>query len=535
MSRNHWFITRPKRRLTLAADTLRVFMAVAQGEKWRGNRQLHLMFEDALEQNGIKAVGERRDRQGGGGRTYASWLYALGLYFFDKEGKVWTTLAGEGLLKNEPPAPIFTNQLMKFQYPSPYSVAIRLNPRFRVFPYRFILRLLLHKDLGGYLTEKEVGLFASTLGETDKDLDKVVEAIEIYRNLGSSDDNISAILGDGWERKYTSIGKLQELIDIGNTMFNNLDITGLFEKVSQPVPAFKIHDNSILIVKEILKNKVQLFKRYDEQEVFQRHYGLGLNNVKDIRNFSEERVVTHHDAEAKKVVWSYFSLLSNSPLLKLEQSTYENISNMTAVPVKRVKEIVSSLGVTPSFDIFEQRYLELSVSGLEGARAFEQATAGIFGEYGLGFETEWIGNKPNSPDVLVTTYDKVYGGVLDAKAYKEYSLSGDHQRRMSVVYVPRCSKELNDKNIPLKFFGYVAGDYIGNIEEGLNRIFKHCNVNGFAITAKELISLVRRHREKPFTKTELLDLFSGNQRINLGIYYNEEFNRVSSIENISLS
>lgn len=522
MSKNHWFITRPKRRLTLVADTLRVFMAVAQGEKWRGNRKLHLMFEEALEQNGIKAVGERRDRQGGGGRTYASWLYAFGLYFFDKEGKVWTTLAGEGLLKNEPPAPILANQLMKFQYPSPYSVSIRLDKRFRVFPYRFILRLLLHKDLGGYLTEKEVGLFASTLGETDKDLDKVVEAIEIYRNLGSSDDNISAILDDGWERKYTSNGKLQELVDIGNTMFNNLEITGLVERVNQPVPALKIRDDSVSTVKVILKNKVQLFNRADEQEVFQRHYGLGLKNIKDIRNFSEAKVVTHHDAEAKKVVWSYYSLLSNSPLLKLEQSTYEKISKITAVPVKRVKEIVTGLGVTPSFDIFEQRYLELSVSGQEGARAFEQATAGIFGEYGLGFDTEWIGFKPNSPDVLVTSYGKEYGGILDSKAYKEYSLSGDHQRRMSVVYVPRYSEAIRKIGIPLKFYGYVAGDYIGNIEDGLNKISKQCNVNGFAVTAKALINLVRRHKEKSFSKQELLEFFTSNQRLLVDIAYGSE-------------
>lgn len=488
-------------------------MAVAQGEQWRGNRALHLLFEQALEDNGIKKIGDRRDRQAGGGRTYASWLYAFGLFFYDKQDRVWPTLAGEALLKNDLPAPILTNQLMKFQYPSPYSKQIKLHERFNLFPYQFILNLLLHPRLHGYLTHKEVGLFAITLGETDKSLGKVVEAIEIYRNLGNSDDNLSVILGDGWERKYTNKGKIQELVDIGNTMFNNLEITGLLERVEEPVYSYKICEASIKIVREILKEKPMLSKRCDEREVFQRHYGLGLKKIRDNRDFSDEKVVTHNDAEAKKVVWSYYSTLSNSPLFQLEEAVFERISGMTAVPLKRVKQIINSLGVLPSFDAFEQRYLELSVSGLEGAKAFELATVGIFGEHGLGFNADWIGNKPNSPDVLLSSPTNEYGGILDAKAYKEYSLTGDHQRRMFVVYVPKFGKVLENNGIPLKFYGYVAGGFIGNIEEGLKKISNQCDVNGFAITAKELVVLVRRHKEKPFSQEELLEMFSANQRV----------------------
>ena len=69
----------------LLVDALKAFMAVAQGEVWRGNRALHLLYEDALETAGVKAPGERRDQRAGGGRTYAAWLYAYGLWFEDSD------------------------------------------------------------------------------------------------------------------------------------------------------------------------------------------------------------------------------------------------------------------------------------------------------------------------------------------------------------------------------------------------------------------------------------------------------------------
>src|SRR5690349_4700698 len=120
---NHWWTTRPKRKLITVPDVLRVFLTVAEGKVWSRNRALHREFEKALEDAGLKGVGARRDAGGGGGRTYASWLYSFGLWFAEDTTEiVRSTFAGDDLLKGKDPVPILTEQLLNFQYPSPTSL-----------------------------------------------------------------------------------------------------------------------------------------------------------------------------------------------------------------------------------------------------------------------------------------------------------------------------------------------------------------------------------------------------------------------------
>ncbi len=515
---NHWFITRPKRRLVLLVDALRAFMAVAQGEVWRRNRPLHLLYEEALETAGIKAPGERRDRQAGGGRTYAAWLYAYGLWFEDNEGRVWPTFAGQDLLEGRPPAEILVYQLLNFQYPSPYSLSqgVRINDRYRIFPFRFLLKLLIEPRLGGILRQREIGLYVITLAEKERSFDRVVEAIETDRRLGSSDANVSALLGDGWQKLYTKRGNVGELYDVANTFICNLEFTGLIERTDEP-GTIKITDGKEDAVKILLRRQPPLLNSWDRPEVFQRKYGLGPHHFRDNRRFGQVRPITRGDAEAKKIVWTFYAITANEPFVQLGSELYQRISMQTGVQENKVREVVERLGVTTSYDWFEERYIQLAHSGPEGAKAFEKATAGIFGKNGLGFKTEWIGTRPNSPDVLVIAVSEDqngYTGILDSKAYKDYSLPGDHQRRMFVEYIPRYRElKYSGQTLRLKFFGYVAGGFQGNLDSKLQRIASRSGVSGFAITAKNVVKLVREHRQKPFSKEELLRIFNLNAEI----------------------
>src|SRR5690606_17475353 len=135
----------------------------------------------------------------GGGRTYAAWLYAYGLWFEDSDGRVWPTFAGQDLLEDRQPMDILLYQLLNFQYPSPYSQSkgVKIHDRFhRIFPFRFLLKLLLEPRLGGILRQREIGLYVITRAENERSYDRIVEDIETDRTLGSSDANISALLGD---------------------------------------------------------------------------------------------------------------------------------------------------------------------------------------------------------------------------------------------------------------------------------------------------------------------------------------------------
>lgn len=105
------------------------------GDVWNQDLNRQLDFETELERYGIKSPGERRDRRAGGARTYESWLFNLGLIFSGTDtNAVRTTLAGESLLSGQPPVPIITNQLMKLQYPTAYSIRNRvcIHNRFQI-------------------------------------------------------------------------------------------------------------------------------------------------------------------------------------------------------------------------------------------------------------------------------------------------------------------------------------------------------------------------------------------------------------------
>lgn len=101
-----------------------------------------------MEEAGLKRVGERRDARGSGGRTYYAWLASLGLVFTqDSTSKSYLTLAGEAIMQDRSPVEILKNQVMKYQFPSPFSLSLqssktRVNERFRIRPFRFLIKLL---------------------------------------------------------------------------------------------------------------------------------------------------------------------------------------------------------------------------------------------------------------------------------------------------------------------------------------------------------------------------------------------------------
>ena len=223
---NHWWTTRPKRKLITVVDVLRVFLTITEGKKWAGNRSLHLEFEQALEDQGLKGKGDRRDQGGGGGRTYAAWLFSFGLWFAEDDGIVRSTFAGEDLVKGIDPVPILTSQLLNFQYPSPYSQNTKVDPRFRIFPFRFILQLLLDSRLDEYLTESEIGGFVITQAETDKNLSDVVQSIIAYRKSGNNDSIFDKTFTD-------TFGVLSKLNDTANTFANQLEFTQLISRLDE--------------------------------------------------------------------------------------------------------------------------------------------------------------------------------------------------------------------------------------------------------------------------------------------------------------
>ena len=145
---NYWWVTRPKRKLNSVPEVLACCAGVSLHSEWQGNIYTHLAFEKALEDSGLKRVGERRDQRGGGGRTYYAWLSSLGLVFtHEATGQTMLTLAGEAIVDGKDPVGVLRNQVLKYQFPSPFSLSpasskVRVHERFKIRPFRFLLKLL---------------------------------------------------------------------------------------------------------------------------------------------------------------------------------------------------------------------------------------------------------------------------------------------------------------------------------------------------------------------------------------------------------
>jgi hypothetical protein len=117
--------------LTLVPQTLQAFAAIADGEKWKGNRELHKQLEAIMDAKHLKAGGDYRDRAlgrgGGGGRTHAALLKSLGLWYEYGDstggGVVGLTLAGVELANGADARPILNRQVLAHQFPSAYSTS----------------------------------------------------------------------------------------------------------------------------------------------------------------------------------------------------------------------------------------------------------------------------------------------------------------------------------------------------------------------------------------------------------------------------
>ena len=166
---NYWWVTRPKRKLNSIPEVLASFANLSLNQEWEGQRDSHLAYESALEEAGLKRKGERRDQTGGGARTYKAWLVSLGLIFSQEStGKIKLTLAGEAIMNGDSPVEVLKDQILKYQFPSSFSVGrgVQVSDRFKVHPFWFLLKLLSDERVG-YLTEDEIAKIVVTEAENE--------------------------------------------------------------------------------------------------------------------------------------------------------------------------------------------------------------------------------------------------------------------------------------------------------------------------------------------------------------------------------
>ncbi len=503
MAQDYWWVTRPKRKLNPIPEELAAFCSVALGKKWTQNRKLHIAYEEELENSGTKRVGERRDASGSGGRTHAAMLYSLGLWF-EKNDKVYLTLAGEAILDGKSPVEVLKKQVLKFQYPSAYSDSVKVTSRFKIRPFIFLLKLLLDERLGNYLTQEEIAYIVSINAdnESDKCYENVVSRIVEFR--GSSPDFFDE---DYFADHQASANNL---MDLSNTMMNWLDYTRLIYREKKIIGLCEEKREEI----SQIVNEPGAFIPYPvEADVFQRKYGVDPWHQKDTRNILDTQSITSEILDKNRILHAFFAYSSIHPVSRINSTIIDCICDSSGTDRRFTEQILIQSYPHGAIGGYLSNYRDMAFQGRDEAVDFEKATANLFSEL-FQYETDHLGQMgaKSAPDVLLVSETEEYQAIIDNKAYSRYSISGDHHNRMVHNYLGNIGS-YSHSDYPIGFFLYISGGFAPNIDAQIWREHEESGIDGSCITVSNLILLIEKHIEHPYSHSKLKDIFGLNRQI----------------------
>lgn len=509
---NTWWVTRPKRKLDSVPETLALIAEHALDEQWSGERDTHLAVEEALEQAGLKRPGDRRDQRGGGARTYFAWLKSLGLIFqYNEQTKL--TLAGEAIINGDSPVSVLKGQILKYQFPSAFSISrnVEVHPRFKIHPFWFLLKLLRDYRLGYYLTQDEIArvVIGEAQNESDSTYERVVYSILRYREEGGI-QNVSEFVeqyGSTRERVNPDC-PFRSFDDTANTFLNWLDYTQLVVRESGKV---SILPEKISEVDSIVGQRISFIDRPEDEVFFQRKYGIDPKHNKDTRNLTQSSTITATVLAQNKVRTAFIAESIKRPIFRINAEIIDLISEQTGISETLVEDTLSTFYPNGAVSSFMSNYFQMAFNGREEATEFEKATCQLF-DSAFGFETHHVGPIGLTPDVLLISNESGYQAIIDNKAYARYSITNDHHNRMVHNYIRGLTNYSSSQN-ELAFFSYIAGGFSSAINGQLSSIYKETNVKGSAISVSTMIEMVERNQKKSYSHEEIKNIFSAGRRI----------------------
>lgn len=510
---NYWWVTRPKRKLNSIPEVLAAFSNVALSAQWSGSRNIHIEFEEELERDGLKRIGQRRDHSGSGGRTYQAWLSCLGLIFIQEDtGIPFLTLAGEAIMEGKSPVAVLKEQVLKYQFPSPFGIKTRVSDKFHVHPFVFLLRLLNDRRID-YLTEEEIAKVVMTEGVSDSEkcFNYVVERLLAFRECGDR-----SLPGDFIDTHTPSTGRVNldhpysHLTDTANTMMNWLEYTQL---IYREAGQMRIAPDKYDEVQSIINRKNAFIPRPEDHEFFQRKYGLDPWHQKDTRNLLNTAMVSSRSIDMQRIRQAFIAYSMHRPIAKVNADIIIEIATKTGTDRLLVENVLYKEYPHGAVGGFLSSYYEMAFKGRDEAVDFEIATTSIFNDI-LGYKAIHLGQtgSKSAPDVLLVSDDEGYQAIIDNKAYSQYSITGDHHNRMVHNYIENISN-YSQYSYPIGFFTYIAGGFISTIDKQIQSEVSECSVPGSGITVGNFIRLVEQHQEKPYSHKDLRNLFGMNRQI----------------------
>ena len=352
----HWFVSRQKRKLTTILEALVAFSDVCLGEKWAGNTELQLRFEDELSRRNITEHGNlraRKTKEGGGGiRTLFKQMKDLGLVFTeDENGKCRLTLLGEALVKGSVTfVAAMRMQLQKYQYPSATSWAGTgsIEHSFKIHPFQFMFRLMRDSRLGGYITMDEMAGIVIHYADSDSH--------ECFENIVNM---ILELRKGKIITQYIQDTKSKTYQNIANTFFNYIS---LCQYTDRGIGTIMIRHDKEHDVDAFIQQNATFFSHPELQENYIRAYGRG-SSAKDLRRFDRDNILSQKELNESRMRKEYVLLALSTPITSITPDVVAKVTENTGIDEVTVEKFLLKNYPNGNTDDFFVAYKELAHMG----------------------------------------------------------------------------------------------------------------------------------------------------------------------------
>jgi hypothetical protein len=316
------------------------------------------------------------------------------------------------------------------------------------------------------------------------------------------------VLPDDFNEIYGVATHSTNLKDVANTMMNWLDYTQLTYRENGRL---SIVPERRAEVERILSKPMPLIDRPQNHEFFQRKYGIDPKHNKDTRNLSDSKTITAKMLAEQQIIKAYIALSLQRPITKINSTVVDHIVTATGLQEPFVLATLQRKYPHGSVGSFLTKYYEMAFKGRDEATEFEKATVELFQDV-FGYQARHVGPIGLTPDVLVLSDSDGYAGIIDNKAYSEYTISNDHHNRMVHNYI-NGFRNYYGGELPLRFFAYLAGGFGSKIDSQIRGIVDETGVHGSAINVHNMIELVQRYDPQRCDHSELRKLFTVDRQI----------------------
>jgi len=475
------------------------FLEPLKGLVWVGNQSLQNEFRGKMVSCGMVRDYGPYDPHSGGPRTYEAQLRCLGVVYKTVSGGIDFTIAGDDICETGAPLKILQRQLLHLQYPSPYSLGtqVKIHPEIKVKPLLFVLNLLKRPEIS-WLTAEEMAV-PVVYGHNHSCEDYCVEKILKLRAGAALRDIIENPAEDLYTPRTagnTIESRLEDVLTIANTCKNYLESCLLIVPVEQPRSAYVFNPEIEAAYQSAFAEADKYFANPENEESFQRAFGAWDRN-KDIRRAAPE---SKGPAVLKEslIKAAFYEYCGTNVVTAASEPLVSYIIERIGGPKDEVSAVIDKL-IPRSLDVFETKYLELSVGGVVSASEFEQATNNLINS-GLGLDAQWIGSKRKSraekgafTDILVYSPAQNSCGIVDTKATARYNLPSTDYAKMISNYIPNY-RTVAGQDVTLGFCSYIAGGFAEGFPGEAIKIFNATSTPCSGVRATDILKMSKNKK-----------------------------------------